>query len=67
MYHPDKEINHKFIQLFDALCTWERSTGRSSVLIFREVGNGTLRVMDGKPVPKDRDISDIDLLMEVMD
>jgi len=35
--HPDQEIAALFRQLREKLCQWERSTGRESMLIFREV------------------------------
>lgn len=34
--HPDSEVRHALVRLNDALCSWERSTGRESVLILRE-------------------------------
>lgn len=52
--HQDKEVNAALIRLNDALCTWERSTGRNSVLIIREEGGWQHRSMSGKPdVPED--------------
>ncbi len=51
--HPDPVINRMFIQLLDALCTWERNTGSHNVLVFRE-GDTTIRAADGKPnIPED--------------
>ena len=49
MKHPDEEVNHAIVQLNDALCTWERNTGRQSVLIIREEGGWQHRSMSGKP------------------
>ena len=34
--HPDLEISDLFRKLRNALCSWERSTGRESLLIYRE-------------------------------
>ena len=52
--HPDREVRQALIRLNDALCTWERNTGRQSVLILREQGGFEHRSMSGKPdVPKD--------------
>jgi len=40
--------------LTDALCSWERNTGRESVLILREVDGFVYRAVNGKPdVPND--------------
>lgn len=51
--HPDPEVADAIVKLCDALCTWERSTGRQSVLILRE-HDFTLRAMSGKPgIPED--------------
>lgn len=46
--HPDKEVTEAIIRLSDALCQWERSTGRESVLIIREK-NWSYRAQSGKP------------------
>lgn len=52
-FHADEEINRALIKLCDALCSWERATGRESVLILREL-NFTYRAVNGKPnVPED--------------
>jgi hypothetical protein len=64
MQHPDKEINQAIIQLNDALCTWERSTGRQSVLIIREEGGWQHRSMSGKPGIPD-DVTDEQLMATV--
>lgn len=34
MEHPDPDVERAMISLFDALCRWERSTGRESLLVF---------------------------------
>jgi hypothetical protein len=47
--HPDKDVTAALIQLSDALCQWERNTGRESVLILREKGGYMYRAMSGKP------------------
>lgn len=52
--HPDQDVNAALIRLSDALCMWERNTGRQSVLIIREEGGWQFRAMSGKPgVPDD--------------
>ena len=60
MEHINKEIQSALIRLNDALCMWERSTGRESILILREQGGFEHRSVSGKPnVPSD--VSDDDL------
>jgi len=51
-WHRDERINRAFISLMDALCTWERNTGRGSKLLFipNEPDEETIFLMDGKPV-----------------
>ncbi len=51
--HPDPEVQAAITRLLDALCTWERSTGRGSVLILREAGGFEVRAQDGKPLSID--------------
>ena len=61
MEHPNDDVRQALIKLSDALCTWERSTGRESVLILRESGGFVYRAMSGKSnVPND--IEDADLV-----
>ena len=55
--HPDKDVNQAIVRLLDALCSWERSTGRQSVLILREQGGFIVRAQSGKPNIPD-DVSD---------
>lgn len=52
--HPCPEVELALVQLNDALCTWERATGRQSALVLREEGGFVHRSMSGKPdVPED--------------
>lgn len=54
MEHPSDEVRSALIRLSDALCQWERDTGRQSVLVLREQGGFEYRAMSGKPnVPSD--------------
>jgi hypothetical protein len=54
MEHPDREVQNALIRLNDALCSWERATGRQSVLILREQGGFIHRSASGKPgIPDD--------------
>lgn len=51
--HKDKKVQAAIIRLLDALCTWERGTGRESAVIIREK-NYNLRAASGKcDVPDD--------------
>ena len=34
--HKDRAVNEALMALLDALCTWERETGRHSILILKE-------------------------------
>lgn len=64
MEHPDREVNQALIRLNDALCSWERSTGRESVLVLRETGGFVHRSASGKPgIPSD--ITDEELLKRI--
>lgn len=64
--HPDREVSAAITRLCDALCTWERNTGRESVLIIREQGGFCFRAVSGKPnVPADiEDARLVDLLSD---
>jgi len=63
MVHPSQEVEHALIRLNDALCTWERCTGRRSILILRETGGYVHRSQDGKPLPPSvDDVTDQHLL-----
>jgi hypothetical protein len=49
MQHPDKEVQSAIQKLNDALCSWERATGRRSIFILKEEG-GFIEMFDsGKP------------------
>jgi hypothetical protein len=64
MTHPDKYVQSAITNLSDALCMWERATGRESVVIIREE-TFSYRAVNGKPgVPED--IDDADLLAIVL-
>ena len=54
MEHPDRNVQEALVRLNDALCSWERSTGRQSILILREQGGFEHRSASGKPtIPAD--------------
>lgn len=62
MKHPDPAVNHAIIRLCDAICSWERTTGRQSALIIREQGGFVFRAFSGKPgIPEH--ITDEDFLL----
>jgi len=64
MEHADKEVQAAIVRLADAMCTWERATGRENVIIIRE-GDFVFRAMSGKPnVPED--VTDEQLVRLVM-
>lgn len=61
MVHPSAEVQAAIVRLSDALCTWERNTGRQSILIIREQGGFVYRAASGKPgIPND--VPDADLI-----
>lgn len=55
--HPDEDVRRALIRLCDALCTWERSTGRQNLLVVIEQDheNGRFEFIAdcGKPIPDD--------------
>lgn len=54
MEHPDREVQAAIVRLCDALCSYERATGRESALIIREQGGFVYRALSGKPtIPHD--------------
>lgn len=59
--HSDPDVETALIRLCDALCTWERSTGRESLLILRETGGYQFRADCGKPLDSD-DMTDEQLV-----
>lgn len=64
MEHPDSEVRAAIIRLDDALCMWERATGRESVLILREQGF-VHRSASGKPNVPD-DITDTQIVKTIL-
>jgi len=51
-YHMDKEVNSAIIRLLDALCEFERGSGRRSTLILipHNKDEEILIAQDGKPL-----------------
>lgn len=53
-YHMDREVNSAMIRLLDALCEFERNSGRKStlVLIPHCEDERIVLAQDGKPLPE---------------
>lgn len=53
-YHMDREVDAALIRLLDALCEWERNSGRHSTLILIPhcSDEKTVIAQDGKPIPE---------------
>ena len=49
--HPSEDVRAAAVRLLDALCMWERSTGRHNVLIIKDSIGCGYRSMDGSPIP----------------
>ena len=66
MQHPDREVRSALVRLNDTLCSWERTTGRESILIVREQGF-CHRAVSGKPVPDGmNDVPDDQLIRNIL-
>ncbi len=54
VHHRDPECDSAMVRLLDALCTWERETGRRSTLVFVPHARDEKIVLaqDGKPLPE---------------
>ena len=62
VHHRDPECDTAMVRLLDALCEWERRTGRRSTLVFvpHTPDEQYVVAQDGKPVATPRGmISDI--------
>ena len=59
-HHPDDRVIAAAIALLDALCSWERSTGRHNVVIIKDSIGVQYRSFDGAPQPEN--ISDVMML-----
>ena len=51
--HPSEEVRRALLHLLDALCSWERSTGRENLLIVKDAIGCQYRSVSGCPTPKD--------------
>jgi len=66
MYHEDSDVKKAMTTLADALCTWERNTGRRSLLILvpRQPDENVVMLFDGKPA---NETAPSDLLLALAD
>jgi hypothetical protein len=48
--HPDAEVRQALIRLCDALCSWERATGRQNLLLLIEQPAFDFAADCGKPL-----------------
>jgi len=63
-YHKDKEVNSAVSRLMDALCEWERGSGRRSTLLLipHDRDERIVMAQDGKPLPESYGITPAQLL-----
>lgn len=63
-WHPDRAVEQALIQLNDALCTWERNTGRKSTLVLiPEAPDEQICIsQSGKPLPPNRPVPDEEIM-----
>jgi len=68
MWHKDPECEQALIKLNDALCSWERDTGRKSILILIPEAADEPIVMSqsGKLLPKNFNVSPEEILAIAM-
>ena len=68
-HHTDPDVRQALTRLMDALCSWERATGRTSILILREAGGYACRADSGKPLDETTqgDITDAQLMALLKD
>ena len=50
--HPSDDVRAAAVRLLDALCMWERSTGRHNLVILKDSIGVEYRSLDGGPVPE---------------
>ena len=49
--HPSADVRAAAIRLLDALCSWERNTGRANLVIIKDAIGVQYRTFSGSPVP----------------
>ena len=59
-HHPNEEVRRAALRLVDALCIWERDTGRQNLVIIKDESGCEYRSISGAPVPAE--LSDGELL-----
>lgn len=62
--HPSEDVQAATIRLLDALCMWERSTGRHHILIVKDSIGVDYRSFDSAPV---NDMTSDAVLLEMFD
>ncbi len=68
MWHKNSECEQALIKLNDALCSWERDTGRESTLILVPDSSDESIVMSqsGKPLPENFNMTPEEILVIAM-
>jgi hypothetical protein len=51
--HPSEDVRKAAVRLLDALCSWERSTGRKNLVIIKDGIGCDYRSLSGSPLPPD--------------
>lgn len=51
--HPSEEVRRAAVRLLDALCSWERTTGRKNIVIIKDGVGCQYRSLSGSPLPAD--------------
>jgi len=64
MWHKDRECEQALIRLNDALCIWERDTGRESTLILipESLDEPIIMSQSGKPLPENFSMTSEEIL-----
>ena len=67
-FHKDRECDQAMIRLMDALCTWERETGREStfILIPQAQDEKIVMAQNGKVLPDNLGIEPQEILAMAM-
>lgn len=52
-HHPSEDVRAACVRLADALCSWERSTGRDNIVIIKDTAGFEYRALSGSPLTDD--------------
>jgi len=68
MWHKDPKCKQALVELNDALCTWERDTGRGSTLILipKSIDEPIVMSQSGKPLPENYSMAPEEILAIAM-